>query len=232
MPASRSADDATALAAAGESVPVAGGVLGDALAPGGAGARVAGDQVVEAGRVELTDVKQPGTSDDLRLVEAFRVLEREQISVLSLDVFDTLVWRIVPEPVDAFVLLGQRLHDRGHLSPHVPVELFARLRERAERKARSRVPVDKVPEISLEQIYDEMPAHLFNGLGPEVLAGHEVALEHDIIFPDLDIAHLARHAQDQYGARVVLVSDTYLSPAQLRSVVACETVADLAISEV
>ncbi len=182
--------------------------------------------------MELTGVRQPGTSDDLRLVEAFRVLEREQISVLSLDVFDTLVWRIVPEPVDAFLLLGQRLHDRGHLSPHVPVELFARLRERAERKARSRVPVDKVPEISLEQIYDEMPAHLFAGLGPDALAGHEVALEHDIIFPDLDIAHLARYARDQHGARLVLVSDTYLSPTQLRTVVDCETVADLAISEI
>ena len=181
--------------------------------------------------MELT-VTQPETSDDLRLVEAFRVLEREQISVLSLDVFDTLVWRIVPEPIDAFLLLGQRLHDLGHLSPHVPVELFARLRERAEGKARSRVPVDKVPEISLEQIYDEMPSHLFSGLGPGDLAGHEVALEHDIIFPDLDIAHLARHAQDEHGARIVLVSDTYFSSTQLRTVVDCETVADLGICEV
>ncbi|MDP9019761.1 MAG: haloacid dehalogenase, partial [Actinomycetota bacterium] len=151
--------------------------------------------------MELADVREQGTGDDLRLVPAFRILEREQISVLSLDVFDTLVWRIVPEPVDAFMLLGQRLRDLGHLSPHVPVELFARLRERAERRARSRVPADEVPEVSLEQIYDEMPAHLFTGVGPEALADHEVALEHSIVFPDLDVAHLARHAQDEHGAR-------------------------------
>jgi FMN phosphatase YigB (HAD superfamily) len=182
--------------------------------------------------VELADVREPQTSDDLRLVEAFRVLEREQISVLSLDVFDTLVWRIVPEPVDAFLLLGQRLRDLGHLPAHVPVELFARLRERAERRARSRVPAGRVPEISLEDIYDEMPAHLFSGVRPEALAGHEVALEASIVFPDLDVAHLARHAQDEHGVRIALVSDTYFSPAQLRKVVDCETLADLAVAEV
>jgi FMN phosphatase YigB (HAD superfamily) len=198
----------------------------------GLGTRVAADQVDDAGRVELADVRQPETSDDVRLAEAFRILQREQISVLSLDVFDTLVWRIVPEPVDAFLLLGQRLHDLGHLSPDVPVALFARLRERAERRARSRVGAGQVPEVSLEAVYDEMPAHLFTGLGPDALAGHEVALEASIVFPDLDVAHLARHAQEEHGARIVLVSDTYLSPAQLRKVVDCETVADLAIAEV
>lgn len=183
--------------------------------------------------MELGITRQPeAAGGDLRLVEAFRLLETDEISVLSLDVFDTLVWRIVPEPVDAFLLLGRRLHDLGHLSPHVPVELFARLRERAERRARARIPAGEIPEVRLEAIYDEMPTHLFDGLGPGALAREEVALEHSIIFPDLEVARLAQVAQDRHGARVVLVSDTYFSPAQLRKVVDCEALAELTIDEV
>lgn len=180
----------------------------------------------------MGDTRQSGVGDDARLVEAYRTLGREEVSVLSLDVFDTLVWRIVPEPVDAFVLLGRRLLDLETLSPRVPAELFARLRERAESKARGKIPPGEVPEVSLEAIYDEMPAHLFTGAGPDVLAGLEVALEKSIVFPDLEIAQLAQFAQDECGARVVLVSDTYFSGSQLRQVIDCEALASLAISEV
>jgi hypothetical protein len=50
-----------------------------------------------------------GRCNDTRLVEVERLLEQGTFTVLSLDVFDTLVWRTVPEPVDAFVLLGRHL---------------------------------------------------------------------------------------------------------------------------
>ncbi len=182
----------------------------------------------------MGETRQPeAASSDLRLAEAFRLVERDEISVLSLDVFDTLVWRSVPEPVDAFLLLGRRLQDLGHLSANVPVELFARLREQAERKARARVPAGHIPEVSLEAIYDEMPAHLLSaGLGTEALAGQEVVLEHSIIFPDLEVARLATFAQVHHGVHVILVSDTYFSPTQLRSVIDCEALAELTLSEV
>lgn len=41
---------------------------------------------------------------DARLVEAFALVRSPEISVLSLDVFDTILWRRVAEPVDAFLL--------------------------------------------------------------------------------------------------------------------------------
>ncbi len=36
------------------------------------------------------------------LADAVRLLEQGSFEVLSLDIFDTLLWRPVPEPVDAF----------------------------------------------------------------------------------------------------------------------------------
>ncbi|HSH61071.1 MAG TPA: HAD hydrolase-like protein [Acidimicrobiales bacterium] len=146
-----------------------------------------------------------------------RLLDREPISVLSLDVFDTLVWRAVPEPVDAFVLLGRRLRELGHLDAHVPPEVFARLRETAEVRARDRVaPAASTREVSLEDIYDQIPGHLIGGLSADELAAVEVDLEREICFPDLDVLHLARLAQGSGVAHVVLVSDTYFSSKQLR----------------
>lgn len=64
-------------------------------------------------------------SDDTPLVPATKILTGEPISVLS-RVFDTLVWRVVREPVDAFLLLGQRSHDEGHLASRVSLAVAAR----------------------------------------------------------------------------------------------------------
>src|SRR5919206_325983 len=76
---------------------------------------------------------------DARLRRAAALLEQGDIAVLSLDIFDTLLWRTVPEPVDTFPLLGRRLQELGKLSPRVAVPVFARLRQEAEARARRRV---------------------------------------------------------------------------------------------
>lgn len=156
-------------------------------------------------------------SEDSRLGAALKLLAREPISVLSLDVFDTLLWRVVPEPVDAFVLLGRRLRDLGHLPHHVSPDLFARLRETAEARARDRLaPTALSREVSLEAVYDQMPPHLTGGLSADELAAAEVDLEREICFPDLDVLRLAQLALGSGVAHVVLVSDTYFSEKQLR----------------
>ncbi|MDQ4067958.1 MAG: hypothetical protein M3203_00525 [Actinomycetota bacterium] len=159
-------------------------------------------------------------SDDARLSEAYALFERAPFTVLSLDVFDTLLWRTVPEPVDAFVLFGSRLGHRGQLASHVSPHLFARLRERAERKARRLVQsAGGLPEVTLEAIYEELPAHLFRGVAPADLPEEEVGFERDITFPDLDVLQFAEVAQKKFGARIVLVSDTYFSNRQLQRIV-------------
>lgn len=157
------------------------------------------------------------TCDDRRLRQAVHVLNSKRISVLSLDIFDTVLWRIVPEPVDAFLLLGEKLRCDGLLESRVEPEVFAQLREFAERRARRRVAaLSGGEEVTLEAVYAEMPAHIFRGAVPSDLPEVEVALETEITFPDLEILGLARMAQRDSGVRIVLVSDTYFSEKQLR----------------
>ncbi|HEX2191660.1 MAG TPA: HAD hydrolase-like protein [Acidimicrobiales bacterium] len=165
-------------------------------------------------------------------MEAEHLLGRGTFTVLSLDVFDTLVWRTVPEPVDAFVLLGENLRTQGVLRDGVPPELFARLRERAELRARARVgAAGKVPEVRLDAIHREMPGHLYS-VPPAEVADLEVDFEKTITFPDLEIVHLAEVAQAEHGVRLVLVSDTYYSDTELRRILDREPFDALKIDDV
>src|SRR4051812_4848992 len=73
---------------------------------------------------------------DARLVAAWEAIRRPDIKVVSTDIFDTLVWRQVARPVDAFVVLADRLRSRGQLAPHLTPEAFQQIRAIAEDQAR------------------------------------------------------------------------------------------------
>lgn len=154
---------------------------------------------------------------DRRLQPALDALHAGGIDVLTLDVFDTLVWRTVPKPLDAFVLLGQRLAARGLLPSHVRPAGFARLRARAERRQRERaVERGEGPEIDLGTIWAGFGESFFGSSALDDFVHAELELERSILVPDLDIAAFARLAQDRFGVRLALVSDTYFTEPHLR----------------
>ncbi len=170
---------------------------------------------------------------DARLQRVVAAVESGAVKVLSLDVFDTLVWRIVPEPVDAFPLLGARLLDLGRLRPVTSPELFGSLREGAETRARLLAEKQRdTLEVSLVEIYEQLPAYLFDGAGPDALAVLEVEFERTITFPDLDVLAVVRWAQSEFGVRVVCVSDTYYSEAQLAHILDRAPLNELDIEQV
>jgi FMN phosphatase YigB (HAD superfamily) len=169
--------------------------------------------------------RAPG-GEDVCIARARAVAERHAVKVLSLDVFDTLLWRVVPEPVDAFVLVGRALAERGAL--RVSPEAFGRLREAAERRARARsVEAGGGEEVSLGQIYAHLGAALSPGSDPEALADVETAVERTITFPDLAVVELAEYLRASRAVRVVLVSDTYFSAARLLRLLGREPFAGL-----
>ncbi|MBD3160651.1 MAG: hypothetical protein GF346_00785, partial [Candidatus Eisenbacteria bacterium] len=75
--------------------------------------------------------------------------------LLSLDVFDTVVWRMVPEPTDVAFLVADRLREAGALHPSSSRESFAGERWRSEKRAREQ---GSNPEVDLETIYAAFPA--------------------------------------------------------------------------
>ncbi|HEX7168706.1 MAG TPA: hypothetical protein VF230_17130, partial [Acidimicrobiales bacterium] len=116
---------------------------------------------------------------------------------------------------DAFPLLGQRLANEGTLPDGLTPEIFARLRRDAETQARKDHPNPATPEVTLEEIYGYL-TKTFGGRSADELAAVEVEFERSITVPDLEVVALARLAQQRFGTRVALVSDTYFSVEQLQ----------------
>lgn len=134
------------------------------------------------------------------------------LQVLSLDVFDTLIWRRMPEPADVFLLLARDLAARGHLAPHVSPVQFVELRRAAERAAREKVEAATgYREIRLRDIYASLSDALFApDFDVAARAAAELSFEAALMLLDTELVALIREAK-QAGVKVLLVSDTYFS---------------------
>jgi FMN phosphatase YigB (HAD superfamily) len=133
-------------------------------------------------------------------------------SVLSLDVFDTVLWRRVPRPTDVFAVLAARLRAQGRCPAWVTDASFRQMRIVAEREARARRGFSG-GEVSLFDIWRAMPLSLFEPAVLEELVEAEVDLERRLTVVDLDIASAAALARKN-NIPVILVSDTYFTEDQ------------------
>ena len=169
---------------------------------------------------------------DGRLERAHELLASDSFDVLSLDVFDTILWRKVPEPVDAFLLLALRLIELGGLTADVDAGGFALLRRRAETLARERREQSgRGVEVTLREIWELVPDGILRGMTKDDALAQEVELERSLLVPDLDVVNLMLAAQER-GKRIVGVSDTYFSEAQLRSFLGAAPVGSISLERV
>ncbi|HWI86531.1 MAG TPA: hydrolase, partial [Sphingomonas sp.] len=125
---------------------------------------------------------------------------------LSLDCFDTLLWRNVHAPADIFAEFPIR---GGAIDP----------RGIAERRARqARKQVDGFEEVSIEAIYDRlMPQATAEARMAAVALELTMEARHCYAFaPTVALIRTARAR----GLKVIIVSDTYLSSVQLRTLIA------------
>jgi FMN phosphatase YigB (HAD superfamily) len=152
------------------------------------------------------------TVSDQRLAPIVTALAEDSFDVLSVDIFDTLLWRRVPEPKDIFVRLADALHEDQVLTPSVTPVQFAELRAAAERAARAAAEAKSGSrEVLLLDIYAHLPDHLWrpdDGRARAVLK--EVAVESAGMILDEDVAALMRTVRDG-GKKVILTSDTYFA---------------------
>ncbi|HEU5471766.1 MAG TPA: HAD family hydrolase [Actinophytocola sp.] len=155
------------------------------------------------------------TSSHPLLEDIHRVIADRSCAVLSLDIFDTILWRRVPRPTDVFAILGSRLRAAGQCAPWVTDATFRRMRIAAEQAARERRGEAWGNEVSLFDIWGEMPPEPFGGAPIERLVEAEVELEREFTEVDLDIADVIQLARKN-DVPVILVSDTYFTEEHLR----------------
>lgn len=135
-------------------------------------------------------------------------------AVLSLDCFDTLLWRLGQAPRDVFAELAL---PGGGVEPRMWAESRARL---ARRQA------DGTSEVTLAEIYAALMPHAGQPERDAAIAA-ELAAEARHCFAFAPTVQLMRAARAR-GMPVVVVSDTYLSEPQLRALIAAAGGADVA----
>jgi FMN phosphatase YigB (HAD superfamily) len=155
---------------------------------------------------------------DTRLDPAFAAIKSRSIKLLTLDVFDTLLGRIVPAPTDVFLYLGRCLQAKGLLGTGLAPDSFAAIRYQTEHAVRATQQTKAGNrEVTLTEIYTSFPPHALR-LSAEEAATAEIAVEHVLCFADTDIIDLAKaaHAAE---IRVALVSNSYLPEFALTNLI-------------
>ena len=126
------------------------------------------------------------------------------VRVLSLDCFDTLLWRDTHAPIDVFV----------RLPGTTPIQ-----RVRAESRARAAaVRARDCSDIGIGEIYAQLLPNACPATRAAAIAA-EIAAEAAHCFAFAPTVALMRTAKAR-GLQVIVVSDTYFDAAQLRSLIA------------
>lgn len=136
----------------------------------------------------------------------------DSIELLSLDVFDTLLFRTVRKPIDVFDLVGSKAVETGAVRNGITSGEFKQVRVLAEKRARS---ISKIragsDEVKLEDIYAEFPRGFAD---VETLINLEIEAEKESCFVNPHIYSLAKHVHS-LKKPIVLISDMYLSDNQI-----------------
>ncbi len=128
--------------------------------------------------------------------------------VLSLDIFDTVLFRRTYGPTDIFNLLEQKAVEQLALPPGP----YALARKKAEDKARELV---EGGEVNIAQIYQVLGELLeLNTDQESILQALEWSLEKEVLYPDPRWLELYEQYQER-GKRVIFISDMYWSKNDL-----------------
>ncbi|MER9250067.1 HAD family hydrolase [Mesorhizobium sp. M0590] len=149
----------------------------------------------------------------------------DSVKVLSLDCFDTLLWRKTATPSDVFTVLADNPVARSlGITPHQRISA-------ATRAYRAKPLENGSREIDIGDIY-----RLFTSLSSEereLLAEAEIRTEMNVCFAFSPYVELIRLAHTR-GIKIIIVSDTYLREHDLRRLLARHLPADVmqAISKI
>ena len=143
-------------------------------------------------------------SDDAFIVEALK--HAESADIVSFDIFDTALTRLLNSPIDVFAEVERRLlHAYGYHAKG-----FAAAREQAERNARQHQAQNHgAEEITFAQIYAELPALLPEFTAYSLAAEVECFVESQVLLAVPDILALTQQL-NAIGKPWILVSDMYL----------------------
>lgn len=129
-----------------------------------------------------------------------------QASLISFDIFDTLLFRKTNTPETVFDLMGKHLGIHG----------FRKLRMDAQNEASARAyAASRYPHADMDQIYEVLSEHTEIPVDWMAVKDLEIQMERDALVANQELLEIFRYAKS-IGKRVVATSDMYLFAATLR----------------
>lgn len=168
------------------------------------------------------DVKDIGADISWRRIPTWSDIDWHQYSLVSFDIFDTLLHRTVATPKSLFLEMGAQAALAGLVDASLMPAEFASLRVEMEREAR-RQSAGKSTEVTLEQIWQQAPA----GMPVADLVALELEYAHSFVNPYT--RDLLRYLQVE-DIRVCLTSDTYFPRAFVERLLAKAAIDSTALS--
>lgn len=162
------------------------------------------------------------TSLDIEAISGLLTQHAGQIRVLSLDCFDTILWRTVSEPIEVF-------KDLQNQPLFVKHGICAESRRMAEKRVRLlRAGLHGEHEVMIEEIYQHMLPDACTELVEQFVRA-EIETEKKYLFAYLPMFELLAKAK-KMGLKTVLVSDMYIHDHQLKEMVeSCAQKAGVAV---
>jgi predicted HAD superfamily hydrolase len=158
------------------------------------------------------------TSLDIKSIRDVIMRQMKSAKVLSLDCFDTLLWRTVSDPIEVF----KDLQNHPLFIAH---GINAESRRLAERKARQiKMDMENLYEITIEEIYQQLLPKAPTTLVQQFIRT-EIETEKKFLFAYKPIFDLLKLAKNK-GLKTILVSDMYINNQHLQELV--ETCAERA----
>lgn len=160
------------------------------------------DMIQEVEKIHLSIPEKANANELLNIFNQYA----DKIKVLSLDCFDTLLWRKAASPMDVF-------YDLQHKPTFKSLGISPTMRIRAEGKARALNNLEDRYEVQLDEIY----RNIFPDLNDEQLkqlAEEEISAEIETLYAFQPVVELIRAAHAK-GIKIIIVSDIYFKEAQL-----------------
>lgn len=151
------------------------------------------------------------TSLDISAIADLLNEHASQMRVLSLDCFDTLLWRTVSEPVEVF----KDLQNQPLFIEHGICSESRRLAERRVRQLRAGLYGEH--EVTIEEVYEHMLPNASTELVEQFVRA-EIETEKKYLFAYFPMFELLSKAK-KMGMKTVLVSDMYIHDHQLKELV-------------
>lgn len=135
----------------------------------------------------------------------------DKATLISFDIFDTLLFRKTNTPETVFDLVGR----------HFGIHGFRKLRMDEQNEASRRTyALHQYPHADMDEIYEVLAEHTEIPVDWNAVKEYEIQMEKDALVANKELLEIFRYVKAQ-GKRVVATSDMYLS-AGLLSEILCE----------